>query len=278
MDLRYGSDPCYRYSDPLLDIQMKHTIKIFALFVLAFVATAFDCGGGNSNTGTVPDPTYTGSLSDKYAVTSPKGVVIHSGTSIAANVPQIVDQQLDDLFRIAQAPPNNYKPCPGGTYDDPNANCFSTYATYHVWLVPRAPQCETPGFTVLQDSAPWPDGYDNDPNGWDKDPRPGHTLLCVAGFMATGGSQMKGLQAPGMAVVDAIDQMPIIRYEGEHNLLAQADPNRYGATQFHTGTNGGHPILGNGPATMKGRMAPARMPDIPKKVTDAHGDQLLITK
>jgi hypothetical protein len=97
--------------------------------------------------------------------------------------------------------------------------------------------------------------------------------------MASGGGQMKGLELPGMGVVDAIDQMPIVRYEGEHNLLAQVDQDRYAATQYHYGANGGHPILGDGPTSLKGakRKAPAPPDDTPQ-VKDDQGRLLWLTK
>jgi hypothetical protein len=181
---------------------MKIAINILGVLILAFVATAFDCGGGggNSNSGNnVPDPSFTGALPCQKQVKSPNG------------------------------------------YDE----------------------------TYTDDSA----------NHWDKDPRTGHTLLCAAGMMETGGGQMKGLEWPGMAVVDAVDKMPIIRYEGEHNLLAQVDPDRFVATQYHYGTNGGHPILGDGPTSLKGakRKAPAAHDDTPQ-VKDGDGRTLFLVK
>jgi hypothetical protein len=226
---------------------MNKTQTILAVIVLGIACMAFKCNKSGA--------TFTGAQPCSKQTKSPKGATICSGGAIAANVPQIVDKQLDDLFRIAQngqtnaSGTNNYSPCPDGLYH-PEVPCFSTHGSYHVWLIKRSPQCVNPGFTESVISAAWPDGYDetytdSSDNHWDKDPRPGHTLLCVAGFMASGGGQMKGLELPGMAVVDAIDQMPIIRYEGEHNLLAQVDTARYAATQYHYGTNGGHPILGD---------------------------------
>jgi hypothetical protein len=256
------------------------------IFALMFVFTiAFGCGGNNSGGGgsSVPAPTFTGALNCGKHVASPKGVEICSASSIDGSVPNIVDQQLDDLFRIAQLAPNNYHACPDGFYH-PEVPCFSTHGTYHVWLVPRAPVCVNPGFSEVVNSDPAPNGYDetytDDPaNHWDKDPRPGHTLLCVAGFMATGGGQMKGLELPGMGVVDAIDTMPIVRYEGEHNLLAQVDQARYAATQFHYGANGGHPILGDGPtSSLKSVRRSTPQKDNTPQVKDGQGRVLWLTK
>jgi hypothetical protein len=158
--------------------------KAYILAVLLFASLGFKCGGNGGSGGgsNVPAPTFTGAMHCNKQVSSQKGVTICSGDSIGANVPQIVDQQLDDLFRIAEAAPNNYHACPDGFWHQ-EVPCFSTHGTYHVWLIPRSPQCENPGFTELVTSAAWPDGYDNDPNGWDKDPTPGRTLLCVAGML-----------------------------------------------------------------------------------------------
>jgi hypothetical protein len=265
---------------------MKIAINILGVLILAFVATAFDCGGGGgtSNSGNnVPDPSFTGALPCQKQVKSPKGVTICSANAIGADVPNIADQQLDDLFRIAQAAPNNYHACLDGIWHQ-EVPCFSTHGTYHVWLLKPADVCVSPGFSEIVYSEPSPNGYDetytdDSANHWDKDPRTGHTLLCAAGMMETGGGQMKGLEWPGMAVVDAVDKMPIIRYEGEHNLLAQVDPDRFVATQYHYGTNGGHPILGDGPTSLKGakRKAPAAHDDTPQ-VKDGDGRTLFLVK
>jgi hypothetical protein len=259
-------------------------MKRFICFALLLCGLA-GCGGnsGSGSGSNVPDPSFTGALHCQKQVTSPKGVTICSASSIGASVPQIADQQLDDLFRIAEAAPNNYHACPDGFWHQ-EVPCFSTHGTYHVWLVPRASVCVNPGFSEIVTSAAWPDGYDetytDDPaNHWDKDPTPGRTLLCVAGMLEAGGGHMAGIAAPGMGVVDAIDQMPIVRYEGEHNLLAQVDQARYAATQYHYGANGGHPILGDGPTSLKGakRKAPAPPDDTPQ-VKDDQGRLLWLTK
>lgn len=263
-------------------------IKGLFIAILLFVSFGFKCGdsgGSSGGEGNIPQPSFTGKMECSKHVTSPKGVQICSGNSISNNVPAIVDQQLDDLFKIAgngqtnSSGTNNYHACPNGGFDG-TRTCFSTHATYYVWLIPRAPACVNPGFTENADGSGYDETYSDDPaNHWDKDPRPGHTLLCVAGFMAVGGG--KGLPAeqaiglPGMAVVDAVDQMPIVRYEGEHNLLVQVDPNRYAATQYHYGNNGGHPILGDGPVA--GLIKRTEFPDEPNPVVI--GDQkVLLTK
>jgi hypothetical protein len=209
-------------------------LKLIAfLIVLAFTGLAFKCSSGG------PQPTFTGALSDKYQAKTAKGADVHSGKKIDPQALVAVDAGLDRLFEIAAAPPNNYS---GFTLND----------TYTIWLLTRAAACVNPGFTEIVYSPAWPDGYDetytDDPaNHWDKDPRPGSTLLCVAGFMALkgGGNGVPG--SPGMGVVDDLAQLPtIVRYEGEHNLLLQVDSERYAATQYHYGANGGHPILGDG--------------------------------
>lgn len=219
---------------------MKSPLKFIALVaVLAFAGMAFKCNK------TLP-PTFNGSMSDKYVEKTAKGAEVHSAKKIPAEALTAVDAGLDRLFSIASTPPNNYRQCPG---DDP---CFTTHATYTIWTLTRDPRCVNPGFTELVYSAPWPDGYDetytdSSDNHWDKDPTAGRTLLCVAGFMALkgGGNGVPG--SPGMGVVDDLAQLPtIVRYEGEHNLLFQVDRDRYAATQYHYGANGGHPILGDG--------------------------------
>lgn len=260
------------------------TKAILFTFVIGLLM-AVSCGGNGSSGGggSQIQPTFTGGMKCSQQVTSPKGVTICSGSSIAAGVPAIADQQLDELFRIAgdgqttASGTNNYHACPDGSYDG-SGTCFSTHRTYHIWLIPRSPQCENPGFTELVTSAAWPDGYDNDPNGWDKDPTPGRTILCVAGFMAAGGGNMKGIDLPGMGVVDAIDTMPIVRYEGEHNLLAQVDTARYAATQYHFGSNGGHPILGDGPPAMAKATRRPQISDQPIKIKTKDGVDLFVTK
>jgi hypothetical protein len=261
----------------------KAILFTFVISLLMAVSCGGNNGGGSGGGGSQIQPTYTGAMKCSQQVTSPKGVIICSGGSIGADVPGIADQQLGDLFRIAgdgqttASGTNNYHPCPDGSYDG-SGTCFSTYATYHIWLIPRSPQCENPGFTELVTSAAWPDGYDNDPNGWDKDPTPGRTILCVAGMMEAGGGKMQGLAVPGMGVVDAIDTMPIVRYEGEHNLLAQVDQVRYAATQYHFGTNGGHPILGDGPPAMAKAARRFQLEKPPIEAKDKNGNSLWVVK
>lgn len=210
-------------------------LKLIALFfVLAFAGLAFKCSSG-------PQPTFKGALSDKYQERTAKGADVHSGKKIDPQALIAVDAGLDRLFQIAAAPPNNY-------------SGFLLNNSYTIWLLPRSPQCVNPGFTELVYSDPAPNGYDetytdSPTNHWDKDPRPGHTLLCVAGFMVLKGGGQGQAGSPGMAVVDDLGLLPtIVRYEGEHNLLFQVDEPRFAATQYHYGTNGGHPILGDGPS------------------------------
>lgn len=240
-------------------------MKKFSL-LLAFLLFTLACGGNNSGGGggggggQVPKPTFTGAMSCHDQLKSAKGVVICADHKVDAAYGQVADQQLDDVFKIAQngavtaSGTNHYRPCASGGYEQGNG-CFSTHASYQVYLIPRADVCVNPGFSEVVYSPPAPNGYDetytDDPaNHWDKDPRPGNTLLCAAGFMATGHGNMSGIAAPGMGVVDDLADMqagklPIIRYEAEHNILAQVDTERYAATQYHYGTNGGHPILGD---------------------------------
>jgi hypothetical protein len=222
-------------------------MKRVALFivVLALACLAFKCDKSAA--------TFNGSMSDKVVRVTPKGVSVHSAKSISDAQISAVDAGLDRLFTIAQESPNNYRPCPGPV------PCFNTFASYIIWLLPRSPLCVNPGFTEVVYSDPWPNGYDetytDDPaNHWDKDPRAGSTLLCVAGFMTRKGATVYDPGMPGMGVVDDVGQLAtIVRYEGEHNVLLEVDPPRYAATQYHYGANGGHPILGDGNSFAQGK-------------------------
>jgi F0F1-type ATP synthase assembly protein I len=79
-------------------------MKRFICFALLLCGLA-GCGGNSGSGGgsNVPAPTFTGAMHCNKQVSSQKGVTICSGDSIGASVPQIADQQLDDLFRIAEA-------------------------------------------------------------------------------------------------------------------------------------------------------------------------------
>ena len=212
-------------------------------------------------------PTFTGAMSDKYVAVTPKGAHVHSGTRIDPAKLAAVDAGLDRLFRIAANPPYNY-------------TGFSTHSNYTIWLVPRSDLCVNPGFTEVVTSAQWPDGYDevytdSSNNHWDKDPRAGHCLLCISGFMAVGAGH-QDQHALGMAVVDDLGLLPtIVRYEGEHNLLYEVDRPKFEATQFHYGTNGGHPIL---PDPEGESFAAIPLTEQPHPVKNAEGRNLLVTK
>jgi hypothetical protein len=204
--------------------------SILLLAVLVVAGSAFKCSkpaGG---------PTFTGAMSDKVQAVTPKGASVHSSKAIPAEALTAVDQGLDKLFFIAANPPNNY-------------TGFNLHSAYKIWLLTRDPRCVNPGFTEIVYSDPWPNGYDetysdSPANHWDKDPRPGSTLLCVAGFMARSGATADTFGSPGMGVVDDLAQLPtIVRFEGEHNVLLEVDLQRFAATQYHYGANGGHPIM-----------------------------------
>jgi hypothetical protein len=182
-------------------------------------------------------------LPGKNETHSAKGVQIFGWDRVTPEQSSAVDKGLEDLFRIASAPPNNY-------------SGFGTHSEYIAYLLPWSHVgqgkygCVTPGF--LNDvgvQPPAPDGYDetytdSPDNHWDKDPRPKYTMLCVAGFMARKGATGESIGQPILAVVSDMSILArIIRFEGEHALLLEVDVDRFVATQYHYGTNGGHPIM-----------------------------------
>lgn len=211
-------------------------MRKLALFSLMFfVSLAAACGGGNDNnpigSGSSDDGVFKGVTHDKYKVNTPKGIYVYSDRPINTALFAEFDKGLDNLFRIAAAPPYNY-------------SGFSLHNTYHIWIFPRSPLCENPAFLVDATGSPY------EGSEWDKDPSPSRCVLCAAGMMRTydgirnpqGG--VPGLGQPGMIITDDIGiAANIVRYEGEHNVLIQVDREKFNATQYHTGTNGGHPIL-----------------------------------
>lgn len=153
-------------------------------------------------------------------VKTPKGTTVYYDVDKPTTQKlEAIDRGLDTLFDIASR-----------VYGYKN---FSTHRSYHVWLAPKSDRCETPGFLVRDDSQkPYPLGWDG--SVYDKDPRPGKTELCVAGFM------LLLNRMPGMVVVDDLTVLEsAVRNEGEHNLLYEVDIRKFAETQFvHD-----HPIL-----------------------------------
>lgn len=193
-------------------------IYFFIAAVLILTACPFDKN----------DPEYTGHLSCKYSAHSQKGAMVCSGEKIAASISAAVDLGLDRAFWIASQPPNNY-------------SGFQRHSTYTIWLFPpNREKCINPAVYRLFRGA---NVYDQGP--FDKDPRPGYTGLCFAGFMLRGNvSPAIPTGTPGMLIVD--DPATVERvtwFEAEHNILLEVDGPRYQATaDLHN-----HPIMGYGP-------------------------------
>jgi hypothetical protein len=237
---------------------------ILTIIVLTLAVSAFKC---SSPAG----PSFTGALSDHIIRKTQKGASVHSAKAISDAQLSGVDQGLDKLFRIASNPPYNYKG-------------FNLHPAYTVWLLSRDARCVNPGFTEIVYSDPAPNGYDetytdSPANHWDKDPRTGSTLLCVAGFMARTGATADGVGSPGMGVVDDVEQLPTItRFEGEHNLLLEVDLDKFTATQYHYGANGGHPILQDSDGSLVAEQSPIEMKGftvkLPKDVLSKEGKLL----
>lgn len=173
------------------------------------------------------DGVYRGKLYEDKKLTTPKGIQMVSKFAINPELAPLADLGIDDLLKVASAPPNNYD-----VSDMPHSR-------FKIWIFPRSSKCIEAAFLVVADGTPY-DGTE-----YDKDPAPGKTLLCAAGMTV-----MQGLMAdhPGMVVTDDKAMMRrIVRYEGEHSVLFYKDAQRYVDTQYHVGTDMGHPILGDGP-------------------------------
>lgn len=200
---------------------------IFTLLLLCLVATGFKCS--KESTPGIPDKdVFNGQLSNDHTLGTPKGAIIASARSINPSFAPLVDGGLDDLFRIASLPPNNY-----------DVSSLS-HRMYRIWLYPRSSHCENPAFLVNGTGSPY-EGTE-----WDKDPSPTRCLLCAAGMTVMQGYPT--ITGAGMVITNDTGIMrTIVRYEGEHSLLFYLDPERYNATQYHA-EGSGHPILGDGPA------------------------------
>jgi hypothetical protein len=145
-----------------------------------------------------------------------------SSVAIDPAIREQVDLGLGDLFEIAKAPPYNYT----GFTDDLHK--------WHVWLMPpNREKCVDPAFTLRTTSPLYPNGWDQDPT-YDKDPNVGAVLLCVAGFMERSNNE------PGMVIVaSGANARNTARFEGEHNVLLEADPDKFKATS----NNHHHPLI-----------------------------------
>lgn len=206
---------------------------VFAgLLLLTFIVIFFtSCGDGGGNGLPDDDEIYRGRLYEQNKLTTPKGAIIAAKFRIDPSFGALVDAGLDDVYRIASAPPNNYDVSDMG------------HRTYKVWLYPRSSRCENPGFLVDATGSPY------EGSEWDKDPSPTRCLLCAAGMTLMQG--FPTIWGSGMLITDDAGIMrTIVRYEAEHSILFFKDPPRYNATMYHA-QGQGHPILGEGPAEMK---------------------------
>jgi hypothetical protein len=196
-------------------------ITTFAIALMLFTAA---CG---SNRSSVPNSTgdgvFNGKLLAHNKAKTPKGIEVHSGWEIDQSLFPAYDRGLEKLTRIAQKTIPNY-PLTAPRYSD-----------YTIHLFPRSSKCEAPAFLV---SSQMDLSWDNHPDGYDKDPRPGWVLLCAAGMMMRNGDRNL---APGMVIAqDASHAENIVWFEGEHNELLDFWQEKYNETAaIHA-----HPILG----------------------------------
>lgn len=156
--------------------------------------------------------------SDVFAK-SPKGISFRSSVPIPSDVLSEADRQIDQLLVRARA---------NGLTDTRSHRAVS------IQILPRAAQCQTPGFLIHQNVTP---GTNYDGTEYDLDPAPGVVSFCAAG---------RYLEREDLIQVtlDGIRQMPVVRYEGEHWILFHHDRVRYDATKIHNAGNL-HPILGD---------------------------------
>lgn len=193
-------------------------IALFALFALGFGKCDPKPLPG------APDADWQGLLPTGVFATTDGGVKVESSSAIDPAILPELDAGLNDLFEIAKAPPYNY----GGKFTD-------DLHKWHVWLMPiNHTKCIEDSFTIRVTSPLYPEGWDQDPV-FDKDPAPGKVLLCVGGFMARDPHN-----EPGMVIVASVKiGRNISRFEGEHNVLYDADRPKFDASS----NNHAHPLL-----------------------------------
>lgn len=178
-------------------------MRIVLICLLLLVTLGKDCEGD----------IYRGKHSGKSQGNTPKGAIVSGADSVPDSMKVKMDEGLDNLFSIAEAPPYNY-------------TGFNRHPAYRIWMYKRSDRCENPGFLVDADSSP---GWDQ--TEWDKDPERGQVLLCAAGLMIRRGAGGTSVGLPGMLVVQDLGIMSnIVRFEGEHNVLLESDPVRYNET------------------------------------------------
>lgn len=210
---------------------MRTTLTVLPLMIVLVVcATAFKCGG--SNDGGDDPGLFTGKLAQDNKAASPKGVTVYAKNKITPEQLAAIDKGLDKGFYIAESEPNNYKG-------------FMRHSSYTVWLGIRSNKCTNPAMVTAAYQSAW----DQHPI-YDKDPRPGHTLLCFAGMMIRPGlsGSPNGTGTPGMLVVGDISTLEnVVWFESEHNTLFECDRPLYSQTFGQHN----HPILGYGPQAMQ---------------------------
>lgn len=179
--------------------------------LLCFVLLA-GCGDG----ATVQPPPLT-------TVTTSAGIKVSSISTLSLGHLAEIDNQYDELLRIAAAPPNNYQVFPAPT-------------EIHIFIVKRDSRCRQIGFIVAQDV---PKGTNYDGTEYDMDGKvDGKVEMCVGGRYNHGNGSIE-------VTADGIVGTDIVRYELEHWLLFRVDRDRYWKTLIHTAENP-HPILGDG--------------------------------
>ncbi len=200
-------------------------ISLFSTFLLiALAAAAFKCGGSSDGSSSSGNAEWNGMLPGRFQAVTPMGVKVRSDRPINERLFSDIDAGLSDTFATASTPPEHY-------------DGFQRHSAYTVGLFPRSSLCQQAGFTIRADGSEW-DGTD-----YDKDPRPGRVLLCIAGIAGQYATGMSGTVggSRGMLVVEDADIMrTIIRFEAEHEVLFEVDEARYDAT---SGVHA-HPLLG----------------------------------
>lgn len=170
---------------------------------------------------------FRGSYRVKDETRTAQGVRVQGVNKVQAAALPMIDRGLARAFAIAEAPPNNYR-------------VRFRHSTYTVVTYPRSSVCTEPGIATDMYQKDW------DQTDFDKDRRPGHTLICFAGVMFRTGAGDGSLGTPGMLIVDDLRTTEtIVWYEAEHNILLEEDQPRYVAT---AGVHD-HPIMGHGAET-----------------------------
>ncbi len=194
---------------------MKYLLIVLLLFA--------SCGSPSAPT--VPTST---------TVTTSAGIRVTSASTLSLGHLTEIDNQYDELLRIAAAPPNNYV-----VYPAPQ--------DIQIFTVARDMRCRQISFVVAQNV---PKGTNYDGTEFDLDGKTdGKIEICAAGRHVISRAIGYGQCQPGgdsiEVTADGIIQTDIVRYELEHWLLYRIDCPRFWQTMSHTSVQG-HPILGDG--------------------------------